>query len=371
MGEVGGCFARNPVKTILFIVLSFLLLIDMTVGTVLSSKRKKLVPGIPSPYYHHDLQKKFRQEVQWGGFNYTLCTNSLGFIDSAPREVELEKKAGTERLLFIGDSFLLGSGFPYGESFIGIVTEKLGRENYEVLNAGVGSYAPRLYYLKVKHLLEKVGLKFDRLYVFIDISDIQDEISYELFTPDRSRYTLLREVYFLLRSHSAMFPFLIDKFKPIHNILALTMDEAGAKNIIKWKDEVVYQGEKAIWTEKNAPQWRDKGLALARENITRLCDLCKSRGIPVTIAVYPWPTQVRAGRLDSLQAVFWKRFAEENGTGFIDYFPYFIGKGGADALIEKHFIKGDVHWNRDGNRLVADVFLDRFKKDKIRAARPL
>jgi len=67
------------------------------------------------------------------------------------------------------------------ESFVGILNEKL--QDIEILNAGVVSYSPKFYYLKTKYLIEKEGLKFDQLYVFIDNSDPLNEISYEAFEP--------------------------------------------------------------------------------------------------------------------------------------------------------------------------------------------
>ena len=43
-----------------------------------------------------------------------------------------------------------------------------------MLNAGVSSYSPSIYYYKTKFFIEQ-GLKFSHLIVFIDISDIEDE----------------------------------------------------------------------------------------------------------------------------------------------------------------------------------------------------
>jgi len=60
---------------------------------------------------------------------------------------------------------------------------------YEILNAAAVSYSPRIYYLKTKYLIEEKGLVFDELYVFIDISDIQNEIVYQNFYPGQPGLT--------------------------------------------------------------------------------------------------------------------------------------------------------------------------------------
>jgi hypothetical protein len=53
----------------------------------------------------------------------------------------------------------------------------------EVLNAGVVSYSPKLYDLRMRWLLTHDGLDLQRLVVFLDVSDIHDEVLYEAFVP--------------------------------------------------------------------------------------------------------------------------------------------------------------------------------------------
>src|SRR5690606_2268526 len=58
------------------------------------------------------------------------------------------------------------------ETFVGRFA--LQSPQLEVLNAGVLSYAPSVYYRKTAWLLE-AGYAFDELVVYLDVSDIQDE----------------------------------------------------------------------------------------------------------------------------------------------------------------------------------------------------
>ena len=48
------------------------------------------------------------------------------------------------------------------------------------MNAGRGSYSPIVYWRKIKHLIEDVGLKFNEVVAYIDISDPQNELAYKL-----------------------------------------------------------------------------------------------------------------------------------------------------------------------------------------------
>ena len=168
-------FVRNPKKTLVFFLLSVFCTLDFVAGVIKAHKEMKI--GVQDPRYHHDLRKMSTFPSKWGGVTYVTTTNSLGFKDRAKRRVSLSAAAGKKRILLMGDSFTEGVGYPYEKTFAGLLEERLGT-GYEILNAAVQSYSPMLYYRKVRYLLEKVGLEFDELYVFIDISDAQDEVIY-------------------------------------------------------------------------------------------------------------------------------------------------------------------------------------------------
>ena len=101
---------------------------------------------IPSNIYHHGLKENITAPAIWGPRNYLMITNSLGFRDKENREIE--KKSNKYRILFMGDSFVEGTGVGYTHSFVGILAQKYA-DKYEILNGGVISYAPTVYFLKV------------------------------------------------------------------------------------------------------------------------------------------------------------------------------------------------------------------------------
>jgi hypothetical protein len=133
------------------------------------------------PYYHHGLIPGQRALASWNNINYPVFTNSMGFRDSLIRDIPL--KTGRRRILFMGDSHTEGVGLRFEDTFTGQITSRLDPEEYEILNGAAVSYSPRIYYLKTKYLIEERGLEFDELFVFIDISDIQNEIVYRDFNP--------------------------------------------------------------------------------------------------------------------------------------------------------------------------------------------
>ena len=172
-------FERHPRKTLILVVLFSVLALDLAAGYLLLPKNYNDFRE-PHPYYHHGLLANREARSKWGsGEEYTVFTNSLGLMDEAVREVSLS--TDKHRIVFIGDSYTEGIGVPFEKTFVGRLSQKVDRDRVEILNAGVSSYCAKLYYLKTKYLVEEVGLKFDELYVFIDISDIQDEILYRDF----------------------------------------------------------------------------------------------------------------------------------------------------------------------------------------------
>src|SRR5205814_553815 len=153
-------------------------------------------------------------------------------------------------------------------SFVGRVDAALSPRGVEVLNAGVISYCPIIYFRKDKHLLEDVGLRFDALVVYIDIGDIEDEVTYKLDADGNVRPRPARRV----------------------------------------------------------------------------------------------QEQGRGAR----QASFWRRWTADNCAGFIDCFPRFIDGAPSRQVLDRYFIPGDVHWNEEGHRLIADGFLEYYERNPLR-----
>ena len=321
--------------------------LDILAGVLLIPKSGR----IPHPYYHHGFKKNFHAVEQWGEKKYTFYTNSLGLKDRSRRKISLMNEQ--YRIVFIGDSFTEGIGFPYPQTFVGMVAHELTPRGIEVLNAGVASYSPKLYYLKMQYLLEVVGLKCDELMVYIDISDIQDEVAYETFSPtlaDNPNNQLKKRVknFFLAIPNNSYLRYAYRVY--MKRITPQTLSDA----------EKTYYEERDKWTSDESiyQQWGDYGLHLAAGWMEKLIELCNQYQIKMTIAVYPWPQQILQQENRCKQVEFWEIFAQAHQIDFIDYFPAFIDSCPSPQPIEQYFIQGDVHWNEEGHRHVAQKFLD-------------
>jgi hypothetical protein len=325
---------------IVFTLVTFIVFFLVVIGADLVAGRILIrpIPGIRSNIYHHDLIPMFDGELEWGENKYRCVTNSLGFRDEEKRIIS--QFDPRYRILFLGDSFTEGLGVDFSDSFVGKFWNKIRKEHFEVLNAGVASYSPHLYYLKLKYLLENKKLKIDELIVFIDISDIQDEIVYEDYRPGDNSAGIVD----VLKRRSYLFSKIYTRF--LHK--DPVVERFGRDGHIR---------ERCMWTRDVEMQrlWANRGLELAETYMSLVVDLCRHHGIPLTIAVYPWPYQFE--ETVSLQQTFWKAFAQRHHCFFLDLFPIF-SKNLRPANQFDYFMSDNTHWTVKGHELVADSLFD-------------
>ena len=170
-------FTRNPKKTLSGCILLTYLVFDLIAGSLLLLDTTRIY----HPVFHHGFANNRSSRAKWGKNTYIITTNSLGFKDERKRKIPLTSPKN--RIVVIGDSFTEGVGYPHEQTFVGLAERNSKIVNIDIFNAGVMSYCPKLYYLKIRYLLEDVGFRFNELYVYLDISDIQDEIVYRHFSP--------------------------------------------------------------------------------------------------------------------------------------------------------------------------------------------
>lgn len=334
-------------------------LLDVAFGAFAQSESDQSF-RVAHPYYHHGLRPDRSAETNWGPRRYAMHTDSLGFRDESERNVE--RAATGRRVVLLGDSMIEGLGVDYAATAAGLLAARGRSRGVEVLNAAVVSYSPKLYDLKTRWLVEQEGVTFDALVVFVDISDVQDEVRYESFVPQQQTTAIARAGSWW-RQHSLVAR-LADRFlvaeKPIDNtfrrdaeidVWLATLPMSGAtsnSDAGRWE-----------WTYDDAlfDAWGRKGLELAASHMADLAAFCREHQIALTIAVYPGPFQIFANEREGRQNRFWREFCEREKVGFVDLFPAFIDPAtypGPDAVYARFFIPDDVHWNEAGHALVAD-----------------
>ena len=335
---------------------------------------------IGNPEYHHGFIAKSCVVALEGE---TICTNSLGFRDREIRTVT--STSDKPRLLVIGDSFTMGFGLDFDQTFVARLQKD--HPEIEILNAAVNSYAPSAYLAKIKWFFES-GYHADHVLVMMDISDIQDEAT-AYYTDEHTGHLMMRDQGALL----AGFPTGFNDYKPmIADRLMLTATISKdvqrvmyiAKNFIK--DLIGYSGaEKAksitrgAWSYEPpdmlahdyAPLGVAGGINQARDRMDKLYNFLKLRGIPLSVGVYPWPGQLEHDSVDSKAVTIWRDWCLNKCKTFINAFPEFFSYRNAhpETWYTDLFIKNDVHFNALGDQIVQTTInqqLNTMLQDHIR-----
>lgn len=130
----------------------------------------------PDPIAYVALKKNSTCYYARSGKEYTAktTTNNLGYREENP--INLIKKSGTKRVVFIGDSFTFGQGVKTADAFPNITEIQLNQmiKNVETINAGIIGVGAEWYYLTLKEKITplKPDIVVVGLYLGNDLSDI-------------------------------------------------------------------------------------------------------------------------------------------------------------------------------------------------------
>lgn len=342
----------------LYCIVIFLSLDFVYSSIFLNSKKLRIRDNI----FHHSLAANFNGYDVWGENQHRFFTNNLGFKDAAVRTVT--PSCATPRILLIGDSFTEAIGRSFEESFAGLLYQA-GRQlvpPIEVLNAGVISYSPTLYYKKVKHLIES-GLCINEVVVFPDLSDIHDEaVSYFCFDDDPlyHRYCNPNNLYGE-QEHWTFSGFLQRSFKITDRVRLIikhyfVYDSKRINKLFQWSGFAGWDVPGYDVGNEFAPLGAEGGITRATQNMRRLADFLAKNDIPLSIVVYPWPVQLAQNEGNSRYISMWREFCATRCKRFINTFPAFLEYKEAHAdWYKRLYIFGDVHYNAEGNRVLFNV----------------
>jgi hypothetical protein len=295
--------------------------------------------------YDHDLAPGQNSTRVWGSILYPWQTDRFGFRtgECAPRE----PAKGRENIFVIGDSFTEALGSSYEQSFAGLMACDAAGEGKGLWNLGVASYSPAIYHRKIRAAAERLGITPDEIFVFLDLSDIDDDANVYRVDGDRVVRAGASGRQGMLSCDLGRF--LTDNFMTARLLsgLCLTSSFNYAMSVGR---------PRARWTIDPAlmENWGRRGLAVAGANLDKIVELCREWNCRLTLVVYPWPDNVVEGDLDSIQVTHWRDWAAARYVRFIDGFAPFFREP-ADTVLRKYYIAGDVHFSELGNRLLHDA----------------
>jgi len=311
--------------------------------------------------FHHSLSPSFDGIGEWGGEAYRVCTDPNGFKSDCENIFTSNTNFD---IAFIGDSFTEAIGVTYEDSFVGLFANTY--TDLDVANLGVSSYAPTVYRAKIEDFINR-GYTFNHVIVFVDISDVQDEATYfrdtrgnVLQSADGAirQQAIFSRVKSYVEDNFALFTYGYKLVK--QNLIDLENNESARDVFTLERSEWTYNASSNAYGSIGVNGSIEKAVS----EMSILHDLLESKGVKLSVGVYPWPAQIREMMLNdsdtNLQVDVWRDFCVNRCFHFINMFPrYFdlVKNSSIDDVYRDFFIHGDVHYNREGNRLIYKALL--------------
>ena len=372
-------------KILLIIFISFFLflIVDYYFGKIFVDKYIQSIKDDPvyhkkqrvrHDFFHHTLAPNIDyKKTGWGPKIYRLCTDEWGLKYKCNT-----KSKNTYKLAIIGDSFVEGIGIPYEETFAGIINLKT---TPEIANLGVSSYSPKIYYSKLKYFIDK-GFKFNHVIIFVDVSDLIDDMnSYVLLRDGKVRDKKLnKKIEWYINAKFPVLDQLIFKFTKNNRYRATDTILTPIKILTSYENlkiediKKIYAKKmnlKAMWTYTNENKIKgydygiDQGIEEQIRTMDMIYDYLTDRKIKLSIAVYPWPQTILYDVPYNKHVKIWEEFCKRRCVNFINHYPLFMNINDSDEkkieIIKKYYQLGDIHFNAEGNKLIAEDFLKKFK----------
>lgn len=370
----------NITKKICFIILAYLTL-DIIFFSLLPNDIKTKIYNnrahrIKSFYYHHDFRPNASFVDQWGFNKVIINTNNLGFKDSKIRDVIFKKK----NILFIGDSFTEGVGLKFEDSYVGIISKKLKKNNQdiEVLNAAVQSYSPAIYLSKIYNILERKKMPITDIVLMVSGGDFHDDYfrytgvdkNFIVMHEDPTNKYLIKLINFY-KSHTLLYQF-ISRVTPVRGIPYLIKttffeDKKNLEIIEKNKSNKEILNMKFLknkdfqyfYDDEIFNEWGKNAILKSLNFLERTIEITTKKNIKLTILYAKEPNLILKEPNQEVLNFILDKFKklEQNNVKF-----YYINT--YDSLYKDKFEKyknlfyiNDNHWNKRGNMLVSDEIL--------------
>ncbi|MGC2108186.1 MAG: hypothetical protein WA655_01630, partial [Candidatus Korobacteraceae bacterium] len=332
---------RKSKLALLLFSLAFCLLLFLALdwcATFVTHRRAKAIAAanipcrVADPALHHAMKPDCHFVEHWGHDTYDYFTNSLGFRDEKIRDVPLADDR--PRILLLGDSFTEGES-AWQNGYVSKIAAQLPQ--YDFLNAGGPSYSPSVHVNLVRRLLVK-GVEFDEAIVFLGTFDAFNEAGLyrdvdggaTLVGPTHQRWNISRyaKLRFLIARNFMITNRLIEsieRFAVGHGLYHLATDQ--------WGDE--FDMEPVAWTYRAvddtdphpagyAPLRAEGGIAKEKAKMTLLWQELQERNIPISVVVYPYPSQLVHDSVESRQVTMWRDWCAGRCKRFVTLYPEFF-----------------------------------------------
>lgn len=304
--------------------------------------------------YHHVHPKNhsftsFSGHGDYGGF--TVHFDSNGFITNPDKS----QSASTGPLIaFMGDSYTEGYQVPYQDTFVAHIQEAFPA--YDVKNYGVAAYSGALNYLQWKYIVKKQKPKIVFLlvywqYIARDTEYIQKayyDHRGELLGVDGGKKNLIVQI--------ARSSFLVRFMRRIYLQAKFSMSEDSKES---------HERLVGIYTQPDSPNFID---SVTSNYIKKIADEAKGLGDKFVLLAVPSVYDDHHG-IEDYQHTFSKKvedWSRVNSIQFMDLTRAFHEERIKTG--KSNFYEWDIHFNEQGNAVVARIITDFLKKNLPTAA---
>ncbi len=395
-------FKVKKLKNVLiFVFLFFIIDLSLTQLFLFNFYYKKLEKQhisdlenrVPNKNYKYTFKKKSSFKSKYLDHEYTIKTNNLGFRDYEVRDLN----KNSYYTIVIGDSFVEGVALEYKDTLVAQLNKKIKNNNinnHEFLNAGVSSYSPYIYQRKVIGVIkENSWLKIDKVILLLDKSDVPDELNYfdssqrpKYFPIEKGTYTFkYNEDFFQDLKKGDLWRFISKQtttgsfLKKVGDIIDLErrnirdrykLSKKLRKSFFKISTKQV-KSFRSINTRSHIANyfhgdlWETKGkesVDFSIENIIKLKNFLDNRNIELLVILFPWPFEIanKIPRENYINYIVQKLMKKK--INYLSAYEYFL-KGDIYSNISENYIYNDMHFNKQGNKLLSGIIWEEYLKN--------
>ncbi|MFC1452129.1 SGNH/GDSL hydrolase family protein [Verrucomicrobiota bacterium] len=293
-------------------------------------------------------------KARWAGVE--VAVNSKGLRGP---EIPYSRDSAKPRLVYLGDSVTFGyrlARFSDAYPFVveGLIECELDTD-VETVNASVGGYSPWQEAL----FLEQEGFRYQPDVVILGfvLNDVVEKLGLVRFGGAGIGYQLEQSYFSLddrLRHNSALYS-MIRRLKERRRFGADVREGAVAQELATVGD---------LARQPGLPRVRE-AWSLTFRSLENLFALCRDRGTPVAVVVFPFcfqlsdPTGLAAPQREITG------FCESNGVPCLDLLPLLADRMRTEEEAPRALFLDTVHLSAKGNRVVARMIADWLRSEPL------
>ena len=368
------------------LLFSQIFLLEILEKDLIRANKESFENRVSDENYKYTFKKEVQFTSQYDGNIYNIFTNDLGFRDDRIKKLDRKKLFS----ILIGDSFVEGVGLDYPDTIVGMLNKELKNDDFEYLNAGVASYSSYIYFKKIEDIIKKNDdLRIKEVIVFLDKSDVSDDERYLLepttFENTKGKFINQRKEDFFKDLQELSFWRFYTKQTISGKLIKLSADQIEnffsniqkrfliSKKTNKKFFEINNLEVKAIKSINNKPHIRNwylgelwekrtkRNIEFSIKNLSKLKNILDKKNINLLVVLYPWSFEIDDPKIRKKYLEFIIPLLNENEIKNISVYQDFLD-GNIYENIGKNFLYNDIHYNKNGNRVIVNNLIKYFKR---------